>query len=130
MLRAPEWRIPALSKGEIEMRNMSFALTTQQVRDRTKDVTRRLGWGNLKPGERVQACVKCMGLKPGEKIERITVIECVSNHPECIAAITPNDVKREGFPEMNPEQFVDMFCEHMRVDRSQVVNRIEFKYID
>jgi len=33
------------------MRNMSFSLTTQQCREMTKDVTRRLGWAILKPGD-------------------------------------------------------------------------------
>ena len=33
------------------MLNMSFALTTPQVRSQEKDVTRRLGWDDLKPGD-------------------------------------------------------------------------------
>ena len=33
------------------MRNISFMLTTQQFRNRTKTVTRRMGWWNLKPGD-------------------------------------------------------------------------------
>ena len=32
------------------MRNISFALTKQQFLDRTKTVTRRLGWKNLEVG--------------------------------------------------------------------------------
>ena len=32
------------------MRSMSFMLTTQQIRDRTKSVTRRTGWADLQPG--------------------------------------------------------------------------------
>ena len=48
------------------MRNMSYAMTTQQIIDETKDVTRRLGWADLRPGDRVQACEKCQGLKKGE----------------------------------------------------------------
>lgn len=62
------------------MRNMSFSLTTPQMRDRTKTLTRRLGWYSLKPGDRVQAVVKGMGLKKGEKVERLCVIEVVSVH--------------------------------------------------
>jgi len=50
------------------MRNMSFFLTTDQIRNKTKTVTRRDGWLFLKPGDIVQACVKCQGLKKGEKI--------------------------------------------------------------
>lgn len=32
-------------------KNMSFMLTTERVRNKTKTVTRRLGWQNLKRGE-------------------------------------------------------------------------------
>lgn len=32
-------------------RNMSFSMTTEAVRNRTKTVTRRLGWEFLKPGD-------------------------------------------------------------------------------
>lgn len=53
------------------MRNMSFALTTDQVRQQTKTVTRRLGWKTLKPDTLIQPVVKGMGLKKGETVERI-----------------------------------------------------------
>ena len=46
---------------------MSFMLTTNQIIDETKDVTRRNGWENLKPGDRLRAVEKAMGLKKGEK---------------------------------------------------------------
>jgi len=45
-------------------RNISFALTTKQIRNRSKTVTRRLGWLHIKKGDVLNACVKCMGLKP------------------------------------------------------------------
>ena len=60
------------------MRNISFFLTTEQIRKREKTVTHRLGWRFLKPGDRLQACVKCMGLKRGkrsEKLGRIRVLD-------------------------------------------------------
>ena len=64
------------------MRNMSFSLTTEQIRNRTKDVTRRLGWKNLKPGEHFRAVEKCQGLKKGEHIVKLYELECISNIPE------------------------------------------------
>jgi hypothetical protein len=67
---------------------MSFALTTQQVREQTKDVTRRFGWWFLKPGDKVWAVEKAMGLKAGEKIKRIALIEIVSVRAEPLNAIT------------------------------------------
>ena len=44
-------------------RNMSFAMTTEQIRARTKTVTRRFGWWFLKAGDQVWAVEKAMGLK-------------------------------------------------------------------
>jgi len=56
------------------MRNISASLTKEQIRKSVelvragkapvKDVTRRLGWLNLKAGDRLQVCEKCQGLKP------------------------------------------------------------------
>lgn len=112
------------------MRNISFSLTTPQFRDRTKTVTRRLGWAQVKPGDRLCAVVKGMGLKPGEKVERLGIIEIVDVRSEQIAAMTDADCAREGFPEMLAAQFVAMFCQNMRCDPSRIVQRIEFKYID
>lgn len=112
------------------MRNISFSLTTPQIRARTKTVTRRLGWKNLKPGDLLCACVKCMGLKPGEKIERLCVIEVVSNHAARLSQMIETDCDAEGFPEMTADQFVEMFCKHMGCQPDRVVSRIEFKYRD
>lgn len=112
------------------MRNMSFFLTTRQVREQIKDVTRRLGWEDLKPGERVQAIVKGQGLKKGEKIERLCVIECVSNRKEMLCEITPVEVLREGFNAMSPADFVAMFCKANGCEPRRMVNRIEFKYVE
>lgn len=110
------------------MRNISFALTTQQIKDRTKTVTRRKGWKFLKAGERLQGCVKCMGLKPGEKLQKLAVIEVVDVRREPLNAITQEDVVAEGFSAMGPAAFVSMFCRHMGGSPDQEVTRIEFKY--
>lgn len=112
------------------MRNISFMLTTQQVRDGTKDVTRRLGWWNLKPGTRIMACEKCQGIPKGGKMVRIREIEIVSVRKESLDWIDEADVKREGFPKMTPGQFVEMFCKHNDCFETTDVNRIEFKYVD
>ena len=111
-------------------RNMSFYHTQQQIRDRTKTVTRRKGWGDLKPGERFWAIVKGQGLKKGEKVERIVLLECVRIRTECLDNIQPADVAREGFPGMTPREFVEMFCRNMGGHSVQIVNRIEFKYVE
>jgi hypothetical protein len=109
------------------MRNMAFSITTQQMYDQTKTVTRRLGWQFLKPGDVVMAVEKGMGLKKGEKVKKIYPIEIVSVRGEYLSSITLEDVAREGFPHMNVPQFVRMFAKSHRCDVNEVVTRIEFK---
>jgi hypothetical protein len=116
-------------------RNISFALTTAQFRDRTKTVTRRLGWKFLKPGDVLCGCVKCMGLKPGEQIERLGMIRVVSVRREPLSAMSKTcygdqEAIREGFPELTGFGFARMFCKHMGGDQKQIVTRIEFEYLD
>lgn len=111
-------------------RNISFAMTTQQVQDRAKDVTRRFGWWFLKPGDSLCGVKKIMGLKKGEQIERLCLIEVVSTRPEPLNAIMPDDVAREGFPDWSPRQFVDMIVNHYGCDPAETINRIEFRYLD
>lgn len=110
------------------MRNISFALTTPQFLDGTKDVTRRLGWRDLSPGSYLMGCRKCQGLKPGESLERLRIIHIVSVRRERLDAITAEDVYREGFPGMTPEAFVAMFCKHMGCKPETTVTRIEFEH--
>ena len=111
------------------MRNMSFMLTKQQIRNKTKLVTRRLGWWFLNPGDMVMACEKCQGLKPGEGIVRIRPIKIVSIEAWELRCITLGDVAREGFPHMTCDDFIEMFCREMKCKPETPVNRIEFEYL-
>ena len=111
-------------------RNMSFSLTTEAVREQRKDVTRRLGWWFLRPGDIVNACEKCMGLKKGERVRRIWQIRILDTHPEALLRITKAEVVREGFSEMTPEDFIAFFCRTHKCHSDEVVNRIEFEYVD
>lgn len=119
------------------MRNMSFALTTQQFRDRTKDVTRRVGWKNLKPGDLVQAVEKGMGLKKGEHPVKLGIIRIVSVRREMLCTMwqydsdkqSRSECSREGFPELDWSQFVEMFCRHNGTTPATTVTRIEFEYV-
>jgi hypothetical protein len=117
-----------LTKGR-EMRNMSFALTTQQVREKTKTVTRRLGWENLKAGELIRAVEKCQGLKKGEKIRPICVVRVKMVNREPLQWLNQHECVKEGFPFLTPEQFVEMFCEANGCRRNVKVTRIEFEYV-
>ena len=111
-------------------RNISFAITTEQIKNRSKTVTRRKGWKFLKKGDILNGCVRCMGLKPGEKIERLCRVEVVMVTEEELSLCSDQDAAREGFPEMTGEQFVEMFCRHMGGTPEQIVTRIEFKYLE
>ena len=113
------------------MRHMSFALTTAQVREQTKTVTRRLGWANAAPGMLVQPIVKGQGLKKGERVEKIGgPILIVDVRREELSAITPCDVAREGFAGMAPLEFAAMFCQHNGCDLTDRITRIEFEYVE
>ena len=111
------------------MRNMSFSATTDQIRNGTKTVTRRLGWTFLKPGDEVMACVKCQGLKKGERVEKIRPLRIVKITKEPLKAITFSDLKKEGFDPMGRLQFIWMFCQMNDCSPMTLVTRIEFEYI-
>lgn len=112
------------------MRSMSFSLTTRQLLDGSKTVTRRLGWLFLKPGDRLQAVEKAMGLKKGEHPRVLGVIEVVSVRREVLCDITPEDVVREGFHGMTAPAFVRMFVQHMGCNFTSTVTRIEFRKVE
>jgi hypothetical protein len=119
---------------------MSFALTTSQILDGTKTVTRRLGWLHAKPGQQIRPVRKCMGLRPGEKLE-------VLREPLTILSVRREPLRQmlddlaygfrecalEGFDEHEefgfPSEFVDMFCAtHKGCTVDTLVTRIEFSY--
>ena len=116
-------------------RNMSFMLTTQQMYNKTKTVTRRMGWRFLKPGDIVQAVEKCQGLRKGEKVVKICLIRILSNRPEQLGNMNRlyyglQEVIKEGFPDTTPIEFQDMFCKsHKGCTPTTFVNRIEFEYV-
>ena len=110
-------------------RNMSFAMTTDQIKDRSKTVTRRFGWASLKPGDEIRAVEKSMGLKKGEKIKPLAMIRVVSVRAEPLNDITQEDVDREGFPDWTPAQFIQMLIDHYQVAPDTTINRIEFEYL-
>lgn len=114
------------------MRNMSFQLTTAQILDGRKTVTRRIGWSSPCAGAALCAVEKGMGLAKGETVRRLAVIRVTDVRRERLFEITPNDVVREGF-RMTTEDFIRMFCETQRCYPSTFVTRIEFeieRYLD
>jgi hypothetical protein len=106
-------------------RRMSVAMTTQQVLDRTKTVTRRKGWwldkhGRplVKPGDHLILVDRVMGFKKGERATVLAEVEVVS-------------VRREHPARIGPAAFVHRYfvvAQGMSVD--DMVTRIEWRYLD
>lgn len=112
------------------MRNISFMLTQEQVKNQTKTVTRRNGWRFLKAGDLLRGVHKCQGLKAGEHPIELCVIRVESVSTEYLFEITPDELVLEGFPKMNTAEFVDMFCKsHKGVTPSTEITRIAFSYV-
>lgn len=123
------------------MRNMSCSLTTAQVRARAKLVTRRLGWLDLRPGELIQLCEKCMGRRKGEPLVRLEVVRIVSVRRERLDRMErrPRYGRREctleGFPEKTPADFVAFFAATHSKGKKKctpktTVTRILWSYVD
>lgn len=111
-------------------RLMSVSLTEKQVRDRTKLVTRRLGWLMLEPGDTLTLCKKVQGRRKGEPLVRIVDVDVVSVRRERLDAITAQEVNLEGFPEMTPAEFIVFFCgSHKGCTPATEVTRIEWRYL-
>jgi hypothetical protein len=124
--------------------NISFSMTTAQVKARTKFVTRRVGWlwivAASERGVRpvLQPIVKGQGLKKGEHAEPIGgPIRVLIAWREPVKALVDGtyspamarrEVDREGFPEMSPAEFVRFFCKGHKCQPRRVITRIEFEY--
>ena len=115
--------------------------------DKTKTVTRRLGWRYLEwrvkqdhlPLPVMQPVVKGQGLKKGESVVKLGgLIQVLDARIEPLNALTggtytarmaKRECVREGFPEMSPRQFVEFFCQFNGCPPGQLVVRIEFRYL-
>lgn len=115
------------------MRNISFALTTEQFLDGSKTVTRRLGWMKLRPGDMLCAVEKAQGLKKGEKVKKLGTLRVIQTNREPLKAMLErkdggeSEVIAEGFPHFVADAFVHMFCEHNGCTPDTKVTRIEFE---
>lgn len=111
-------------------RLMSVSLTESAVVDRSKTVTRRMGWLILKSGDQLTLCRKVMGRKKGEPLVRLVNVEVVSARREPLSEITQSEVVREGFLDMTPAEFVEFFCaSHKGCLPTSTVTRIEWRYL-
>jgi hypothetical protein len=95
-----------------------------------KDVTRRLNWRWAKRGMFLLAVERCQGIKPGQGVEVFGVVEILDVRREPLDLCTDSDARREGFPELRAEAFVEMFCTHMGCRRDAKVSRVVFHHVD
>ena len=116
------------------MRLMSFRMTIDQIKDRSKTVTRRFGWKDLHVGTRLCAVDRSpRGMRDGEDVERLAVIEVVSverGYLDDLEMQFPGDAVLEGFPELTDAEFTRHFCQLMKIHPHTQVTRVEFRYVD
>jgi hypothetical protein len=111
------------------MRLMSFAMTPGAIRDRSKTVTRRIGWQKLPAGEQLQAIDRSP--RSGKGFERLAVIETVDVRREPLRALLDDpeygaaEMVREGLPGMPVGEFIGHFG-----TPADEVTRIEFRYVE
>jgi len=86
---------------------MSCSMTVEAVRDESKTVTRRHvdTWKTLKQGDRLTLIEKGMGLPKGSKQVVLAEVEIVMVSVETLRAVNEAECRREGLPEMSPEEF-------------------------
>lgn len=117
-------------------RLISFALTKDQIRNRTKTVTRRVRWLKLKPFTHLDGVEKAMGFKPGTtgNIRWLDSIYTLSVLREPLQALIDDpdygraEAIKEGFPHLDGAGFVKMFCDDLKSKPNAVLTRIEFCY--
>jgi hypothetical protein len=135
------------------MRRISFNMTQRQILDRSKTVTRRLGWENVKVGERLLAVDRLRS----KEAKTLAVIEVVSVRRERLweiyatgfadYVVTPtlridgpvfrpvceqvHETTLEGFGNFTGVEFAEMFRRAMGLSHDDhEVTRIEFRYVD
>lgn len=128
------------------MRNISFALTTGQIRARTKTVTRRCGWLWLvehfmlpsPPEILLQPIVKGQGIPKGGHVEKIGgPIRVIDARCERLNRLSQSpdygtsEMIAEGFPEytQRPAEWVAWFCKCNSCLPDFIVTRIQFEYV-
>lgn len=113
------------------MKRMKFNVAHAALLRGEKTVTRRIGWGDLEPGTKLEAVreVKRAGVV---EIVVLGIVTVVSVRSEPLSSITPEECAREGYPNMRPREFVNLFCRvnarsAFAADRL-TVTRVEFTF--
>ncbi len=118
--------------GDEKVRLMSFAMTVEQMRARRKTVTRRHTAKHVAEGDLILAVEKARGVRVADRVS-IAVIRVLSVRRETLGMITPAECILEGFPELSPREFVQLYLKgngiSPRVPLTEIeTTRIEFKF--
>lgn len=115
--------------------NMSFALTTSQMYACTKFCTSRNGWERAFVGQEVTAVEKGQGIPKGGHVVKIGPIRFLVVRFELLSRMITEPeygawkVVAEGFPQMTPAEFVDMYCRANACKPERVITHIEIKHL-
>jgi hypothetical protein len=118
------------------MKVISMSMATNAFIDGTKSVTRRAGWKRARVGQRLRVVEQGQGLRKGERMKTLGYIELTNVRSERLSCLTDNteygtqELILEGFPNLTPEQFIGILCEHSHIGPNTVVKRLEFKRIE
>lgn len=118
--------------GDEKVRLMSFALTVPQMKAKLKTVTRRHSARNIEVGDLFLAVEKARGVRREDR-KSIAVIRAVSVRRETLGDVTEKECALEGFPELSPAQFIEMYLKGNSISRRLPLEqiectRIEFKF--
>lgn len=119
-------------------RLMSVAYTVDAVNDRSKMVTRRVGWRFVKAGDLLQLCRKVQGRRRSdgtvEPLDLLAVVHITGVRREPLRAIyslpAPDiETLREGVPGVyTVDAFVEFYCNTFGVTPDTEITRIEWEY--
>jgi len=110
------------------VRRFVFAVPSPGVENRTKTVSRLSGSVGLIPGALFPAVMReeAFGACHSRPVGRVRILNC---RPEPLDQVTEAEVRREGFPDLTPSAFVDLFRAINGGERGQRVTRVEFEWV-
>lgn len=93
-------------------RRMACSLTVGSVEAGVKTVTRRHPdtWAAIRPGQMLTLIEKGMGLPKGSTQRVLADVQVVANDVVALGDITQAECIAEGFPDLGPAEFIEMWC--------------------
>lgn len=104
---------------------MSCFLTVEQVLAETKTATRRLAttWARLKVGDELILVEKAQGLKKGQQQRILKRVVITGVDLVDLFTMTAADCAAEGFPTMEPADFIEWWLAEHKVTATTFASR-------